>query len=278
MSPTTTSIHAARAGVLPARVQREDYAKAEKPRPKRPPARPARLIAPPCVIKAQDCFSFLDAQPSNSADLFLTDPPYAISRETGFKGVVNGEKRFAVSMDFGEWDHAEIDLPRLAKAMLRVLRKGGAAVVWYDIWKISRLGDALREAGFAMLRVLVWEKVNPVPLNSGAFYLSNGREIAVAAVKGGSPVFNSEYDNGLVVAPIPRHNGKRVHPTQKPADLFAGIIRKHTRPGGVVIDPFLGSGTTAVAAIESGREFRGCEIDPNYARQARERAKNAGKE
>ena len=269
MSPTSTSIHAARAAVLPAR---------RALRRRVPIVSPLRVghsrkkAVQPCVIEKRDCFAFLDAQPPGSADLVLTDPPYAISRETGFKSG-GGVDRFAVSMDFGKWDHEEIDLPRFAKGTFRALRKGGTAIVWYDLWKITTLADALRAAGFSMLRTLVWEKTNPVPLNSKAFYLSNGREIAVAAVKSGGPVFNSEYDNGLVVAPIPRHNGKRVHPTQKPVDLFAALIRKHTDAGGVVLDPFLGSGTTAVAAVCEKREFRGCDLDPKYVKAARERVK-----
>ena len=272
MSPTSTSIRAARAGVLPARAVREQYSKDVLAHPRRRIAPRRKIFVPPCVIKKQDCFAFLDEQKPGSADFVLTDPPYAISRETGFKNG-GGVERFAVSMDFGEWDAAEIDLPRFASGIFRTLRKGGTAIVWYDLWKITTLSDALQKAGFSMLRVLVWEKTNPVPLNNKAFYLSNGREVAVAAVKGGKPFFDSNYDNGLVVAPIPRHNGKRIHPTQKPVDMFADLICKHTVPGGIVIDPFLGSGTTAVAAVSEGREFRGCDLDPKYVKAAKARVK-----
>ena len=225
----------------------------------------------PCVIATADCFDFLAGQPDASAALALTDPPYAISRDTGFKNAVNGEKRFRVSMDFGEWDREEIDLPQLAREFYRILRRGGTAIVWYDLWKITPLADALRAAGFKMLRLLVWEKTNPVPLNSKRFYLSNSRETAIAAVKGGSPVFNSEYDSGVFSAPIPRHNGRRIHPTQKSVEIFRDIIRKNSHPGDLVVDPFLGSGTTAAAALAERRAFAGCEIDADYAAAARER-------
>ena len=199
MSPTSASIRAARAGVLPARAVREQYSKDVLAHPRRRIAPRRKIFVPPCVIKKQDCFAFLDEQKPGSADFVLTDPPYAISRETGFKNG-GGVERFAVSMDFGEWDAAEIDLPRFASGIFRTLRKGGTAIVWYDLWKITTLSDALQKAGFSMLRVLVWEKTNPVPLNNKAFYLSNGREVAVAAVKGGKPFFDSNYDNGLVPA------------------------------------------------------------------------------
>ena len=224
-------------------------------------------------IQTGDFREILEKLDSGSADLVLTDPPYTISRETGFANLGNNSiKRFAVSMDFGEWDHAPIDLDILSNSIYRVLRNGGTAIVWYDIWKLSHLSEALTRAGFKMLRLLVWEKTNPVPLNMKATYLSNSREIAVVGVKGSKPTFNEEYHRGVYSQPIPRHNGNRIHPTQKPLDLFAELIRVHSQPNDLIIDPFLGSGTTAVAAIESERRFFGGDIDPKYVKASRRRA------
>lgn len=222
-------------------------------------------------IECSDYRDFLQSLDKNSVDLVLTDPPYAVSRKTGFSSVKNGVQRFAVSMDFGDWDHQQIDLDALARETYRVLRRGGTAIVWYDLWKIGQLYDALADAGFKMLRLIVWNKTNPVPLNSKCIYLSNSREMAVVAVKGGSPTFHSRYDSGDYSYPIPRHGGKRIHPTQKPLDLFRELIRKHSSPGDLVIDPFLGSGTTAVAALEEGRQFAGCDIDESYTQAAKSR-------
>ena len=222
-------------------------------------------------IECSDYRDFLQSLERNSVDLVLTDPPYAVSRKTGFSSVKNGVQRFAVSMDFGEWDHQQIDLAAFADATHRALRRGGTVIVWYDLWKISHVYEALADAGFKMLRLIVWNKTNPVPLNSRRTYLSNSREVAVIAVKGGSPTFNSIYDNGDYSYPIPRHGGKRIHPTQKPLDLFRELIRKHSNPGDLVIDPFLGSGTTAVAAIREDRQFAGCDIDESYTQAAKTR-------
>ncbi len=222
-------------------------------------------------ITCKDYRDFLQSLDRNSVDLMLTDPPYAVSRKTGFSSVKNGVQRFAVSMDFGEWDHQQIDLAALAHETYRVLRRGGTAIVWYDLWKIGHLYDALAGAGFKMLRLIVWNKTNPVPLNSKCTYLSNSREMAVVAVKGGGPTFNSAYDSGDYSYPIPRHGGKRIHPTQKPLDLFRELILKHSSPGDLVIDPFLGSGTTAVAALQEGRAFAGCDIDESYIHAAKAR-------
>ena len=229
------------------------------------------LVSTFAQIQCSDYREFLQSLDRNSVDLALTDPPYAVSRKTGFSSFKNGEPRFAVSMDFGEWDQEQIDLDALARETYRVLRRGGTAIIWYDLWKISHLYDALAGAGFKMLRLVVWNKTNPVPLNSRCTYLSNSREMAVVAVKGGSPTFNSAYDSGDYAYPIPRHGGKRIHPTQKPLDLFRELIRKHSNPGDLIIDPFLGSGTTAVAAIQEDRQFAGCDIDETYTQAAKTR-------
>ena len=210
-------------------------------------------------------------QLDQEADLILTDPPYTISKKTGFKNFVNGVERFAVDMDFGEWDKDNIDMPAMSKCFYDGLRHGGTAIVWCDVWKMSHLKDAMENAGFSMFRMIIWQKTNPVPINSKAAYLSNSREVALFAVKGGKATFHSSYDNGIYEMPIPRHGGKKIHPTQKPIDLFEQLVLKHSNPGDLVVDSFLGSGTTAVAAIKHGRDFEGCDIFEDYTQKAIER-------
>lgn len=237
--------------------------------------KPKPLLSPPEVgvpfMECMDCHEFLEQLTENSVDLVLTDPPYTISKDTGFGSVKDGEKRFSVSMDFGDWDKDLIDLRKLAIGMHRCLREGGTAIVWYDLWKITPLEQAMNHAGFKMSRIIIWQKTNPVPINQRATYLSNSREVAIVSVKGGKPTFKGKYENGNYFLPIPRHNGNRIHPTQKPLNLFQDLIEKHSNEHDLVIDPFLGSGTTAVACQETGRRFMGCDIDPQYIKKARRR-------
>ena len=228
-----------------------------------------------CLLRKSDYVRFLKSRSPESADLVLTDPPYCISRKTGFSAVGDRSvRRFAVSMDFGKWDHSEINLVHLANNAYRILRKGGTVIVFYDLWKITKLADALTVAGFVQLRLIEWLKTNPVPLNSKRNYLTNSREIAVLAVKNSNPTFNSKYDNGQYRHPIP-NNGARHHPTQKPLKLFAELVAKHSKSGDLVVDPFVGSGTTAVAALQTGRKFEGCDIDREYIKIAKERVRDA---
>ncbi len=213
-------------------------------------------------LKLDSCFNYLKDQDSESVDLVLIDPPYEISKPTGFASG-GGVERFAVSMDFGEWDKNFSGMDLVIKEAYRVLKKGGTLICFYDLWKISTLKGYLESAKFRQIRFLEWIKSNPVPLNSKRNYLTGAREIALLGVKGAKPVFNAEYHNGVYEFPI-YHDKNRFHPTQKPVGLIEEIIRNHSHEGAVVLDCFSGSGTTALAAIRTNRNFRGCEIDSVY--------------
>jgi DNA modification methylase len=148
-------------------------------------------------------------------------------------------------------------------------------ICFYDLWKITELAQTMEAAKFKQLRFLEWVKTNPVPINQSVNYLTNAREIALLGVKGGKPTFNSKYDNGIYEYPI-EHSKGRFHPTQKSLKLIRELIEKHSNPGDTVLDCFAGSCTTGVAALELGRSFVGCELDPGYFSQAQTRLSAAG--
>ena len=135
--------------------------------------------------------------------------------------------------------------------------------MFFDIWKISYLKELLEKYKFKQVRFIEWIKTNPQPRNSKVNYLTNCREIALLAVKDGGPTFNSSYDNGKYEFPFPGGKG-RWHPTQKSADLFEALIEKHSNETDVILDTFLGSGTTAIAAKKLNRKFWGCEVSKEY--------------
>lgn len=179
-------------------------------------------------------------------------------------GSIYGTK-YAVQTDFGKWD-SEFDLETLdsfIRQFYRVLKTGGTCIVFFDIWKLSDLKSMLEGAGFKQLRFIEWIKSNPQPRNSNVNYLTNCREVAITAVKGGKPTFNSKYDKGIYEYPL--YSGKdRFHPTQKSLKLFEELVCKHSNAGDLVVDPFLGSGTTAAACKLHDRRFSGCEVDETF--------------
>lgn len=179
-------------------------------------------------------------------------------------GTIYG-KKYCVKTDYGEWD-SEFTMEQLDQTIAkyyRTLVKGGTLIMFFDLWKITDLKNLLEKHKFKQIRFIEWIKTNPQPLNSRVNYLTNCREIALVAVKGGSPTFNSSYDNGIYHHPL--QGGKnRFHPTQKSLSLFEELITKHSNPGDTVMDTFLGSGTTALACKNTHRHFKGCEISTEY--------------
>jgi site-specific DNA-methyltransferase (adenine-specific) len=214
------------------------------------------------VLILDDCFNYLSKIEDNSIDLILTDPPYDISKKSGFSsGKLS--KFNQISIDFGYWD-TEIDLDKLFKEYYRVLRKGGTLIIFYDIWKSNMIKDFANKYKFKQPRVGQWLKNNPVPVNSKINYLSNCSEYFFTFVKDKNPTFNSEYDNGIYNFPLCHGKERLEHPTQKPLGLIKSLILKHSKEGDLVLDTFSGTGTTAVACIETDRKFICVERDEKY--------------
>ena len=174
-------------------------------------------------------------------------------------------KKYAVKTDYGDWDKGFTmdELDKFISLYYNKLRKGGTLIVFVDIWKITTIKDIMEKHKFKQLRFIEWIKTNPQPLNSKTNYLTNCREVALLGVKGGKPTFNSEYDNAIYQFPL--QGGKaRFHPTQKSLLLFEELIKKHSNEGDLVLDTFLGGGTTALACKNLNRKFKGCELSKEY--------------
>lgn len=210
-----------------------------------------------------DCFSALLNIKSNSIDLILTDPPYSISKKSNFKKGSDNIKFNKISIDFGDWDK-DIDLEKLFKEYYRVLKPNGSLVIFYDIWKSDKIKKAAKISKFKQNRIGMWIKNNPTPVNSKINYLSNAVEYFFTFVKKNKPVFNSEYDKGIYNYPLCHGKQRTIHPNQKPLDLFKDLILKHSNNGDTILDTFGGSGTTAVASIETGRNYIIIENDKEY--------------
>ena len=174
-------------------------------------------------------------------------------------------KKYCVKTDYGEWD-SEFTMEMLEQFIseyYKKLKKGGTLIMFFDLWKITPLKELFEKYNFKQIRMIEWIKTNPQPRNSKVNYLTNCREIALIGVKGGTPTFNSSYDNGIYMFPL--QGGKnRFHPTQKSLPLFETLINKHSNENDIVMDTFLGAGTTAIACKNTNRKFRGCEISKEY--------------
>lgn len=179
-------------------------------------------------------------------------------------GTIYG-KKYCVKTDYGDWD-SNFTMEKLEvfiEKYYKKLKKGGTLIMFFDLWKITTLKELFEKYKFKQIRFIEWIKTNPQPLNSKINYLTNCREIALIGIKGGKPTFNSSYDNGIYMFPL--QGGKnRFHPTQKSLLLFEELIKKHSNENDIVLDTFLGGGTTALACKNTNRRFKGCEISKEY--------------
>ena len=240
-----------------------------------------------CILYGGDCRSVLAELPENSIDTIFADPPYNLSNG-GF--TCSGGR--AVSVDKGAWDRSqgiEGDFQfhhQWIAACHRVLKPQGTLWISGTYHNIYACGYVLQLLGFRLLNDICWYKPNASPNLSCRFFTASHETLLWARKSPKSHhkhVFN--YDamkNGdfprdslkvpgrqmrsVWSMPTPSASEKLhgKHPTQKPIDLLDRVVAASTRPGDVVLDPFLGSGTTGVSALMGDRKFIGIEADPNY--------------
>lgn len=203
--------------------------------------------------------------PDKSVDAIITDPPYNISRKNNFKTMGRS------GIDFGEWDK-DFDQISWLRVAVDKLKDGGSIIV-FNSWK--NMGDIVRELealGCVYKDMIQWWKANPMPRNRERRYVTRC-EFALWLTKGKGWTFNRQkptYEDGIFTYPIVT-NKERIHPTQKSVGLISDIIKIHTNKGDLILDPFMGSGTTAVACIDTERNYIGFELDENYCKAANKR-------
>ncbi|MEM7468842.1 MAG: site-specific DNA-methyltransferase [Pseudomonadota bacterium] len=241
-----------------------------------------------------DQAAYLAALPGESVDCVWTDPPYFLSN--GGSTCVNGKR---TSVNKGEWDTSsgveadhEFNLSWLRECY-RVLKPSGTIWVSGTHHVYLSVGMAMMQLGFRLLNDIVWEKPNPPP-NLGCRCFTHSTEMllwAAKSPKGAKARYTFNYDDMKAAndgkqmknvwrfkAPPKHEKSLGKHPTQKPLELIERCLLASTEPGDLVVDPFSGSGSTGVAAINTGRIFKGCEIKLKYARLAAKRLSAAHKE
>lgn len=228
-------------------------------------------------IENSDCLEYLRKIPDNFVDLVVTDPPYNVSQKADIR-----YKDLAVTKNFGSWDFDFDPVPVLAE-LKRVLKPNGQIYVFCSTNQIPLyMGVFEREWYFRNL--LVWYKTNPAPRLSKTNWVFANEYILYAINEKGRPsdsTFhfprNPEMHNTFITSALQGkerlrgEDNKAVHPTQKPLSILKKLIQVSSNPGDIVLDPFMGVGSTAVAAKELGRQFIGCEMNREYVKWAMKR-------
>lgn len=197
-----------------------------------------------------------------SIDSIITDPPYNISKANNFKSMGRS------GIDFGEWDK-NFDLTKWIKVAEPLLKKGGNIVIFNDWKNLSIIAKALEENNFEIKDLIRWEKNNPMPRNRDRRFITD-YEVAIWAVKKGAKwTFNridEAYERPLIKCSITSKKEKKngTHPTQKPVAVMEWLIERLSNENDIVLDCFMGSGSTGVACINKNRRFIGIELNKDY--------------
>lgn len=232
-----------------------------------------------------DSFEYLDKMKSESIDVIFADPPYFLSGN----GISNSGGKM-VNVNKGEWDKSISIEEKHAynrewlKKCKRLLTKNGTIWVSGTLHNIYSVGMALEQEGYKILNNITWQKLNPPP-NLSTRYFTHSTETILWARKDDKDArhyynydlmkeFNHNKQmkdvwTGSLTKQSEKHFGK--HPTQKPEYLLERIVLASTQEGDTILDPFLGSGTTAVVAKKLNRQCIGIEKDDDYIELAKQR-------
>lgn len=231
----------------------------------------------------EDCLSAMQKMPDDSIELILTDPPYNLglfmkNRDTNLK-----KMRDNFFGDAG-WDDLEYDdwiasMDAFFEQAARTMKKGGSMVVFMSIIKVEGIIRLAEKHGFYYKTTGIWHKQNPMPRNMNLHFINSTEAWVYFTYKKKTGTFNNQgkaihdfIETSVTPAGEKKH-GK--HPTQKPVQLMEHFILLLSNPGDTVLDPFMGSGSTGVAARRNGnnRNFIGVELSKEYMDYAAQRIK-----
>lgn len=225
----------------------------------------------PYTLYRGDALTALAGIPDNSVDAVITDPPYNSGGRTSSERTGRSARAKYTSADA---EHDLVNFPGenrdqrsygfwltlLLTESYRATVESGSALVFTDWRQLPTTTDALQAAGWTWRGIASWHKPVSRPqkgrLKQSCEYIVWGTKGPVDANR------NPVYLPGLYTASQPRKD--RVHITQKPVEVMQELV-KICPPGGTVLDPFTGSGTTGVAALREGRQFIGVELSEHYA-------------
>jgi len=237
------------------------------------------------VLYNTDSIGLLSSLPEDSIDMIFADPPYNLSN--GGFSVHAGRM---VSVNKGDWDKSkgfEDDYSfhfRWLEACRRVLKPHGTLWVSGTYHSIYQCGHALQSLNYHILNDIAWFKPNASPNLSCRFFTAS-HETLIWARK--EKKAKHHFDYGLmkegdwkddvlkkpglqmrsvwsIGTPKPYEKKFGKHPTQKPLELLRRIVLASTKKGDVVLDPFVGSSTTGIAAVTHGRKFIGVDLEKKY--------------
>lgn len=220
-------------------------------------------------IYNNDSMEFMRGLEDNSIDLIVTDPPYKITAR-GNAGSSGGMMKSKLSMSGKIFKHNDVKIKDFMPEIYRVLKEGSHCYIMTNHVNLIEMLNVAKECGFHFIKSLIWDKGNKI---MGQCYMSQFEYILFLR-KGKHKKINNCGTSDLLSIPNKKQkgeDGKNLHDTEKPVELMRILIENSSQEGEVILDPFVGIGTTAVAAKNLNRKYIGVELDENYFNIAKRR-------
>lgn len=229
-----------------------------------------------------NCLLSMKSIPDNSVDLILTDPPYNIGKfmQNRQENLNRMRQNFFVGAGWDNGDYTEWikNMSLFFKESHRVLKKKGTLLTFMSALKVESIVDVANTAGFYYKTTGIWHKKNPMPRNMNLHFVNSNESWIYFINDGKTGTFNNEGELELdfIQTSVTPNSEKKYgkHPTQKPVTLMKHFVRLLSNEGDIVLDPFMGSGSTGVATIGMDRKFIGIELSEKYFDIARKRLTN----
>lgn len=220
-------------------------------------------------IYNKDCLEVLKNIPNESIDLIATDPPYPTTSR-GSAGNSGGMLQKDINKKGKVFTYNNINCKEYAPEFYRVLKDGSHCYVMTNHINLIDMLNTFTNVGFHFIKSLIWDKGNKI---MGQYYMSQFEYILFFR-KGKGKRINNCGTSDILSVPNKKtkdENGKNIHDTEKPIGLMEILINNSSQENELILDPFLGVGSTGIASIKNNRNFLGIEIDENYFNIAKSR-------
>ena len=209
-----------------------------------------------------NCLDTLKNIPNESIDLIVTDPPYPTTSR-GNAGNSGGMLQKDINKKGKVFTYNNINCKEYAPEFYRLLKDGSHCYVMTNHINLIDMLNTFTDVGFHFIKSLIWNKGNKI---MGQYYMSQYEYILFFRKGKGKKINNCGTSDILSISnkKTKDKDGKNIHDTEKPVELMEVLVNNSSQENELVLDPFMGVGSTGLACIKNNRNFIGIEIDEKY--------------
>ena len=221
------------------------------------------------TIQLGDCMDYLKYIPDKSIDLIVTDPPYPTTSR-GSAGNSGGMLQKEINKKGKVFSYNNINCKEYAPEFYRILKDGTHCYIMTNHINLIEMLNIFTKCGFHFVKTLIWNKGNKI---MGQYYMSQFEYILFFRKGKAKKINTCGTSDILNIKNIKTKNinNKNLHDTEKPVELMKILIENSSNKNNIILDPFMGIGSTAIACVNTNRNFIGIELDKKYFEIAKER-------